>query len=131
MLRIWELYIDKKLSGDTLIRRAYADLNRVHFKWIVDPRSMTIQQWVDACCDKLKEEGHKLDETPLDLVKLKFIKYDIHYEEPKQYAQLTKAKEIFVGKYNDMIDWNAPDDMLAEMKKSIDAIETGIKVLLR
>jgi len=128
---IWELFVDKKLSGSTLIRRAYSDLNKVHLKWVIDNEGLTIQQWVDACCEQLKEEGHDLKKTSLQFVKLKFIKYDVSHQIPRQYIDLLDAKHMFLEKYAEMSNWDAPEEMLNEMKKSIDVVESGIKSLLR
>ena len=131
MQKIWDLYIDKKLSGNLLIRRAYSSLYQKHFKWIVDPKGMTIQQWVDTCCEQLQAEGYDLNETPLEMVESKFIKYDIGYQIPEQYEQLVESKNMFAERFEEMTSWGASEELLEEMKKSMDAVDSGIKALLR
>lgn len=131
MENIWDLYIDKKLSGNMLIKRAYSDMHDLTLVWVIDQKGLTIQQWVDECCEELKSEGCILEETPLEIVKLKFIRYQLEYRIPKEYTELTKTKNSFLEMYDNMQKWGATEEMLVQMKKSIDTVESGIESLLR
>ena len=114
-----------------LVKRVYSDMHSLTLVWITDPKGLTIQQWVDECCDELKSEGCILEETPLDVVKSKFVKYPLEYRIPEEYTELTKTKNSFLEMYDNMQKWGATEEMLAQMKKSIDTVESGIEALLR
>ena len=131
MYKIWDLYIKKDISGIALIRRVYSDIYDIHFKWVIDEKGLTVQEWIDSCCEELILEGHNLEETPLDAVKAKFINYKIKHKIPDRYTQLVSTQEAFKKTYDNMVDWKASNELLQEMKKSMDAVESGIKELLR
>ena len=131
MLRIWEQSTDKSIDLDLNlpIKTVYANEMGVKFSWVQDPAGLTIQEWIDVCCDKLEEEGFDLQETSLDFVKEKFVKYDISIVPPKEYTQLKEALEQAEETLGLLSKFEADNQTIAQIESTISLLTSEMKEL--
>ena len=131
MLRIWDEWVDKKTKGDLneLIKSAYASVNNVKVSWVKDDNNLTIQQWIDDCCDQLEDEGHDLQKTSIDLVREKFLCYDISIVPPKEYKQLQAALEQVNKTLEMLTKFEADESVIDQLNNTIALLTSEMKEL--
>ena len=131
MLQIWEHWVENKIQDDlnTSIKSAYAIVNKVKSSWVQDPLGLTIQEWIDKCCDDLEEEGHDLQTTSTELVKEKFVQYDISIESPKEYKQLQNALSQANKTLEMLSSFEADEATLEQIKSTIRLLTSEMKEL--
>tara|TARA_B100001287_G_C22228405_1_gene320312 strand:+ start:70 stop:468 length:399 start_codon:yes stop_codon:yes gene_type:complete len=131
MLRIWEKFVEEQneLDKNISIKEAYANERDIKISWIKDDLSMTIQEWIDKCCDELEYEGHDLNQTPLHFVKEKFVKYDITIVPPVEYKQLLDAKTQAENTLELLSKFKAPAETIQTIHQTIELLESKLKEL--
>tara|TARA_B100001287_G_C22626236_1_gene502654 strand:+ start:479 stop:877 length:399 start_codon:yes stop_codon:yes gene_type:complete len=131
MLRIWEKFIQEEnaLDRDAYIKDVYASQENVHPSWICDTKGLSIQQWIDECCDILESEGHDLGNTHVDLVKEKFVKYDISVVPPTEYVQLQEALEQAKKTSKLLNKFDADSKVIEQIESTISLLTTKMKEL--
>ena len=130
MLRIWEKFINKDSSLDphSKIKDVYADIHNMRSSWIHD-EGHTVQEWVDICCDNLEKEGHDLNETDVELVKNKFVEYEIKIQPPLEYTQLQEALEQENKTLLLMTEFKADSNVLDQLQNTISLLSSKMKEL--
>ena len=131
MLQIWEDWVENKTQDDlnTSIKNAYSIVNKVKFSWVQDSRGLTIQEWIDKCCDELEAEGYDLQTTSIELVKEKFVQYDISIEPPKEYKQLQNALSQANKTFEMLSNFEADEATLEQIKSTIRLLTSEMKEL--
>lgn len=130
MIVIWDKFIDKEYTDSNMsIKEAYAIEKNVKVSWVQDSANMTIQGWVDACCDQLEEEGYDLKETSIELVREKFIKYDISIVPPKEFKQLQNALEQANKTLEMLAGFKADETIIDQVKTTIRLLTSEMKEL--
>ena len=131
MLRIWEHWVEQRNQDDLniSIQNAYSIIHSVKHAWVKDDLGLTIQEWIDVCCDRLEEEGYDLQKTSIDLVKEKFVKYDISIVPPKEYRQLQNALEQAVKTSEMLLKFKADESMLDQINDTIRLLQQEMKEL--
>jgi len=129
MENLFDLFLEKKLSGDTQIKQAYADLYDVKLTWIEDVQGLTIQQLVDKICDELEAEGSDLTETHVDKIKERFALYPIVKKAPKSYLELAKAKRITEKNLENLKSSGGFEEYVVELSDALELIESMMKEL--
>lgn len=131
MLQIWEDWVENKTQDDlnTSIKNAYAIVNNVKFSWVQDSLGLTIQEWIDKCCDDLENEGYDLQTTSIELVKEKFVQYDISVEPPKEYKQLQNALAQANKTLEMLSGFEADEATLEQIKSTIRLLTSEMKEL--
>ena len=131
MIRIWEEWVENKTQDNlnTSIKSAYAIVNKIKLSWVQDSLGLTIQEWIDKCCDELEAEGYDLQITSVDLVKEKFVQYDISIDPPKEYKQLQNAL-VQANKTLEMLsNFEADEATLDQIKSTIRLLTSEMKEL--
>lgn len=131
MIRIWEEWVENKTQDNlnTSIKSAYSIVNKIKISWVQDSLGLTIQEWIDKCCDELEEEGYDLQITSVDLVKEKFVQYDISIDPPKEYKQLQNAL-VQANKTLEMLsNFEADEATLDQIKSTIRLLTSEMKEL--
>ena len=131
MLRIWEQWVDKKTKGNLndSIKNAYAYVNDVKVSWVKDSKNLTIQEWIDDCCDQLEAEGYDLQTTSIDRVKEKFLCYDISVVPPKEYKQLQGALDQANKTLEMLAKFEADESVIDQLKNTITLLMSEMKEL--
>ena len=131
MLRIWKQFTDKSkyLDLNLPIKNVYAANKDVKLSWVQDPAGLTIQEWIDKCCDKLEEEGYDLQETSIEFVKDKFVNYDISVVPPKEYTQLQEALEQAKKTLALLSKFEADKQTIAQIESTISLLTSEMKEL--
>ena len=131
MLQIWEDWVENKTQDDlnTSIKNAYSIVNKVKFSWVQDSLGLTVQEWIDKCCDELEQEGYDLQTTSIELVKEKFVQYDISIEPPKEYKQLQNALAQANKTLEMLSGFEADKATLEQIKSTIRLLTSEMKEL--
>ena len=131
MLQIWEDWVENKTQDDlnTSIKNAYSIVNKVKFSWVQDSLGLTVQEWIDKCCDELEQEGYDLQTTSIELVKEKFVQYDISIEPPKEYKQLQNALAQANKTLEMLSGFEADEATLEQIKSTIRLLTSEMKEL--
>ena len=131
MLHIWEKFVEnkKKIDPSLSIKEVYAKQQKVKPSWIQDPAGLSIQEWIDQCCDKLEAEGYDLNVTDVSLVKEKFVLYDISIVPPIEYKQLQKALNQANKTLEMLSNFDANENMIDQIRETIRILTLEMKEL--
>tara|TARA_Y100000593_G_scaffold93262_1_gene187478 strand:- start:2059 stop:2451 length:393 start_codon:yes stop_codon:yes gene_type:complete len=129
MKTIFDRFVKKEISGDTLIKDAYSELHDIKTAWITDPLGLTIQEHVNKICDDLESQGYNLTMTPIEEIKIRFVLYDIKIEAPAEYIELREAKKLAEETLVAFESGGAESKYINQVSSMISLIEAKMKNL--
>ena len=125
---IFDKFIAQEITGDTKIKKAYSSQYNHPMSWI-ECEDISIQQLVDRICESLEQEGHDLEETPIEKVKEIFCTFKLEIKVPAAYTSLYEAKQQLMNVYKLYETWDVSAEDKANFLKHLQSFDTEMEKL--